>query len=75
MLDMNKMKLVGWMLTIPLWLPAQITLDECQQAARENYPLIRKYEIIRQTTDYTVRNIEKDWLCPDGSACALRTAV
>lgn len=66
---MNKMKLVGWMLTIPLWLPAQITLDECQQAARENYPLIRKYEIIRRTTDYTVRNIEKDWL-PRLSAAA-----
>lgn len=55
-----------------LVLPAQgqtVTLDECQQLAEENYPLIKQYDLIRQTTDYTVSNISKGWL-PQISAMA-----
>ena len=47
------------------WLPAVLmaqTLDECQQAAEQNYPLISRYDLIRQTTDLTVSNIQKGWL-------------
>lgn len=49
-----------------------VTLDECQQLAHENYPLIRQYDLIRQTTDYTVNNISKGWL-PQISAMAQAT--
>ena len=38
------------------------TLEECQQAASRNYPLIKQYDLIAQTTDYTVANIHKSWL-------------
>lgn len=38
------------------------TLDECQQAAADNYPLIRKYNLIRSTTDLSIDNINKGWL-------------
>lgn len=58
-----------------LVLPAQgqtVTLDECQQLAEENYPLIKQYDLIRQTTDNTVSNISKGWL-PQISAMAQAT--
>ena len=48
------------------------TLEECQQAAERNYPLIRQYELIRQTADLTVDNIQKGWL-PQVAASAQTT--
>ena len=45
------------------------TLEECQQAAERNYPLIRQYGLIEKTTDLTVSNIQKGWL-PQVSASA-----
>ena len=38
------------------------SLEECQRAAEENYPLIRQYDLIEKTTDLTVANIGKGWL-------------
>ena len=38
------------------------TLEECQQAAEKNYPVIRKYDLIAQTTHLTVSNLQKGWL-------------
>ena len=38
------------------------TLEECQQAAEQNYPLIAQYDLIGRTTDLTVANIQKGWL-------------
>ena len=48
------------------------TLEECQQAAEKNYPLIRQYDLIEKTTDLTVANIQKGWL-PQISASAQAT--
>lgn len=46
-----------------LSLPTQAqTLEECQQAAERNYPLIRQYSLIERTTELTVANIKKGWL-------------
>ena len=45
------------------------TLDECQQAAEKNFPLIRQYGLIEKTTALTVSNIRKGWL-PKVSASA-----
>jgi outer membrane protein TolC len=45
------------------------TLEECQQAAEHNYPLIRQYDLIGKTTELTVANIQKGWL-PQVSASA-----
>lgn len=38
------------------------TLEECQKAAENNYPLIKQYGLIAQTTELTVSNIQKEWL-------------
>ena len=41
---------------------AQITLDDCRRLAREHYPEIRQYDLIRRTADYTVSNARRAWL-------------
>ena len=56
---------------LPIVTMAQ-TLEECQQAAERNYPLIRQYDLIRKTTQLTVANIQKGWL-PQVSASAQAT--
>ena len=38
------------------------TLEECQLAAEKNYPIIKQYDLISQTTQLTVQNIMKGWL-------------
>ena len=48
------------------------TLEECQQAAERNYPLIQQYGLIGKTTELTVSNIQKRWL-PQVSASAQAT--
>ena len=48
------------------------TLEECQQAAERNYPLIHQYDLISKTTELTVSNIQKGWL-PQVSASAQAT--
>lgn len=48
------------------------TLEECHLAAEKNYPLIQQMDLIRQTTDLTVQNIQKGWL-PQVSATAQAT--
>ena len=59
------------MMTLPLAVQGQ-TLQECQQAAERNYPLIRQYGLIEQTTALTVENIGKAWL-PQVTAMAQAT--
>ena len=41
---------------------AQVTLDECQELARANYPLIKQYELIERSTEYSVSNAAKAYL-------------
>ena len=48
------------------------TLDQCQQAAERNYPLIAQHDLIARTTDLTVANIQKGWL-PQVTATAQAT--
>ncbi|MBQ9356087.1 MAG: TolC family protein [Prevotella sp.] len=48
------------------------TLDECQEAAERNYPLIRQYDLIARTTELTIDNIQKGWL-PQVTATAQAT--
>ena len=56
---------------LPLGLTAQ-TIEECQQAAERNYPLIKQYDLIGKTTQLTIDNIQKGWL-PQVSASAQAT--
>ena len=65
------MKKLLIVMMLPLMAQAQ-TLEECQQAAERNYPLIRQYDLIGKTTELTVSNIGKGWL-PQESAYAQAT--
>lgn len=65
------MKKLLFLLMLPLTMQAQ-TLQECQEAAEHNYPLIRQYDLIGKTTQLTVDNIGKGWL-PQVSASAQAT--
>ena len=39
---------------------AQITLESCKQQARENYPLVRQYDLIQLSEQYTLSNVARD---------------
>ena len=65
------MKKLLFLLMLPLTMQAQ-TLQECQEAAEHNYPLIRQHDLIGKTTQLTVENIGKGWL-PQISASAQAT--
>ncbi len=64
-------KLLFIFITLPLAVQGQ-TLQECQQAAERNYPLIRQYGLMEKTTQLTVENIGKAWL-PQVTATAQAT--
>jgi outer membrane protein TolC len=40
----------------------QVRLEDCQRLARENYPMIRQYELIELTREYTMSNANKNYL-------------
>lgn len=64
-------KIVIALLMLPMSALGQ-TLDECQQAAEKNYPLLQQYGLIEKTTRLTIVNIQKGWL-PQVSAQAQAT--
>ena len=64
-------KLILGLTMLPILAQGQ-TLEECQQAAEKNYPLIQQYGLIKKTTELTVANIQKGWL-PQVSASAQAT--
>ena len=39
-----------------------ITLDECQSKARSNYPLVKQYGLIDETSRYTISNANKGYI-------------
>lgn len=60
-----RIKLIFYLLTLPFILKAQsesigITLEECQQRARDNYPLIKQFELIESSKKYDVENLSKN---------------
>ncbi|MGM9843466.1 MAG: TolC family protein [Muribaculaceae bacterium] len=61
---MNKLKKTILLLSIFFSLVAsgQVTIEECQTLARENYPLLKKYGLINAATEYTVSNAGKGYL-------------
>ena len=46
--------------SLPLF--AQVTLEECVKLAQENYPLIRKYDLLAQVEEIDLSEINKSWL-------------
>lgn len=41
---------------------AQLTLEQCKAWARDNYPVIKQYDLVRQSRRLTVENAAKAWL-------------
>lgn len=41
---------------------ADVTVAQCVEAARENYPLIRKYDILNQSVRIDLSDINRSWL-------------
>ena len=65
-------KLLIFLTMLPMTTAFGQTLEDCQQAAEKNYPLIQQYGLIEKTTRLTVSNIQKGWL-PQVSASAQAT--
>ena len=65
------MKKLLILILLPLTMQAQ-TIEECQRAAADNYPLIRQYNLIEKTSELTASNIDKAWL-PQITASAQAT--
>ena len=59
------------LMMLPAMAQAQ-TIEECQRAAEQNYPLIRQYGLIEKATSLNVANIQKGWL-PQVTASAQAT--
>ncbi len=47
---------------VPSSVMAQLTIDECQRLAFENYPLLKQYQLIEESTEFTIKNINKGYL-------------
>lgn len=67
----NMRKKIWILMMLPAMAQAQ-TLEECQRAAEQNYPLIKQYGLIEKTTSLNVANIQKGWL-PQVTASAQAT--
>ena len=38
------------------------TLEKCYALARQNYPLIKKHDLIARSSNYSIENAGKGWL-------------
>ena len=47
---------------LPCLAQRTLTLEECYGAAEKNYPLVRQYELIEKSKDYTLSNASKAYL-------------
>lgn len=43
------------------WGASAETIDECQLLAKQNYPLVKRYELLQQTENFTLANIGRGW--------------
>ena len=41
---------------------AQVTLERCKELARDNYPVIKQYDLVEQSRRLNVENASKAWL-------------
>jgi len=41
---------------------AQLTIDQCQEKARQNYPQIKQFELIEKSAEYNLSNVAKAYL-------------
>lgn len=51
-----------WLLSISYSNAQSLTLEECHQLAKANYPMIKKLDLIAKTSEYDVKNANKRFL-------------
>ncbi len=61
-LKMNTSLLTGVLCLLAITVDAQISLADCQEKAKSNYPLIKQYELIDKTREFTISNANKAYL-------------
>ncbi|MCW4451966.1 TolC family protein [Kaistella sp. BT6-1-3] len=54
--------LPAFLLHLSLNAQESVTLEEVQELAKNNYPLIKRNALLEKTRDYTVENVSKGWL-------------
>ena len=59
---MKNLITIAVLLTATLVAQAQVTLQQCVDAAREKYPLIARYRLLEQTEAVSLSDINKSWL-------------
>lgn len=47
---------------LPVPVQSQVTLDSCRVWAQRNSPLIRQYELLQRSADYSVNNAARGWI-------------
>lgn len=50
---------VGCFLFVPCLNAQNLTIDECYRLANENYPLVKQYELIEKTKEFSIANAQK----------------
>ena len=58
----KKMYFLSFMLLACFSAFGQITLDDCYDKARANYPLIKRSDLIEKAQEYSLSNVSKMWL-------------
>lgn len=46
----------------PLLATAGLTIEQCVEKARDNYPMVKKYDLLASTLDIDLSDINKGWL-------------
>ncbi len=59
---MKRILIMGMLLTVSVGARGQLTLDGCRRMAREHYPEIARYDLIRQSAEYTLSNARRSYL-------------
>ncbi len=57
-----KQLIITCMLLLPLTAFCQLSIEEVQNKARENYPLIRQYNLINHSEEYNLANANRGYL-------------
>ena len=51
-----------WSILSPLLATAGLTIEQCVEKARDNYPMVKKYDLLAYTLDIELSDINKGWL-------------
>lgn len=54
--------ILGLAFSVNAQIPDPITLEECYNLARQNYPLVKQQELIQKSKEYSIENISKAYL-------------